>query len=84
MDLLLTINQMKKLYIKYHLATKLRNNHIYDYIEDLFNVEEVLKDDLVIITKEKVKIIFKIFGYNLKKDGYFINIYNYNDFCVIF
>ena len=84
MDLLLNNkSNEKKLYIKYHLATKLRNNHIYDYIEDLFNVEEVLKkkDDLVIITKEKVNDnLLKFLDIIYKKDGYFINIYNYNDF----
>ena len=83
LDLLLTNKTGKKLYIKYHLATKLRNNHIYDYIEDLFNVEEILEkpDDLVIITKEKTNDnLIKFLDIIYKKDGYFINIYNYNDY----
>ena len=45
----------KKTYIKYHLAKTLRPNVIYDYLEDLFNLENVLtkKDDLIIVTKDE-------------------------------
>lgn len=84
MDLLLENKKKdKKMYIKYHLSTKLRNNHIYDYIEDLFNIEEILEktDDLVIVTKERINDnLLKFLDIIYKKDGYFINIYNYNDF----
>jgi len=42
----------KKLYIKFNLGKSLRPNNIYDYVEDLFNIDEVLnkKDDLLIIS----------------------------------
>ena len=45
----------KKIYIKYHLAKTLRLNNIQDYIEDLFNIENILSkdDDLIIIIKEE-------------------------------
>ena len=57
LDMLLsnpTTNQ--QIYIKYHIATKLRPAHVYDYIDDLFHIEEILSktDDLIIITKDKV------------------------------
>ena len=32
----------KKIYVKYHLATRLGSSHIYDYVDDLFDIEEVL------------------------------------------
>ena len=45
----------KKTYIKYHLAKTLRPEKIYEYIEDLFNLEQVLtkEDDLIIVIKEE-------------------------------
>jgi len=45
----------KKVYIKYHLTSKLRPNQIYEFTDDLFNIEEILseKDELIIVTKDK-------------------------------
>lgn len=81
--LLVNPNTNKKIYYKYHLGTKIRTNHIYDYIEDLFNIDEILtqEDDLVIITKEKLNDNLTAFlDILFKKDKYYINVYNYNDF----
>ena len=73
----------KKIYVKYHLATRLGYSHIYEYIDDLFDVEEILKDndELIIITKDKINqttknIVEEIFI----KDKKFINIYNLHDY----
>ena len=57
--LLINPDTNKKIYFKYHLGTKIRKNHIYDYIEDLFNIDEILteEDDLIIITM----ILYMIF-----------------------
>ena len=55
LDMLLTNEKNnKKIYVKYHLATKLRPNHVYDIIDDLYHNDEVLeeKDEFIIITKE--------------------------------
>ena len=57
LDMLLTNPKTeKKIYVKYHLITKIRPPYVYDYVEDLFNIEEVLTptDDLIIIIKDKV------------------------------
>jgi DNA-directed RNA polymerase subunit H (RpoH/RPB5) len=45
----------KKVYIKYHLAKSLRPQNIYDYIEDLFNIEQILskEDDLIIVVRDE-------------------------------
>ncbi len=42
-------------YVKYHLGKSLRPTNIYEFVEDLFNLEEVLKksDNLVIIIKDE-------------------------------
>ena len=45
----------KKVYIKYHLAKTLRPEKIYEYLEDLFNLEQMLSkdDDLIIVVREE-------------------------------
>ena len=41
----------KKMYVKYHLATRLGSSHIYDYVDDLFDIEDVLSViDIIIST----------------------------------
>jgi DNA-directed RNA polymerase subunit H (RpoH/RPB5) len=54
-DMILEKPDGKKAYIKYHLAKPLRNTYLYEYIEDLFELEKLLtkKDDLIIITKDE-------------------------------
>ena len=34
----------KKAYVKFHLSKSLRNNNIQEYIEDLFNLDNILKN----------------------------------------
>jgi len=43
-----------KTYVKYHLNKTMRPNNITEYVEDLFNLENILtkRDNLVIITKD--------------------------------
>ena len=54
LDLLLT-GISKKIYIKYNIVKALRPNNLYDLIEDLYNLENILpkKDDLIIINKDE-------------------------------
>lgn len=51
LDILLEKDSGEKIYVKYHINNKLRENHINDYIDDLFNIEEILgpNDELLII-----------------------------------
>ena len=46
----------RKIYIKYYLLKSLRPNNLQEMIDDLFNVEEVLKkkDTLMIVVKEEI------------------------------
>ena len=56
MDMLLTKgNGGKKTYVKYHLAKSLRPVNIYDYVDDLHALEEILtkNDDLIVIIKDE-------------------------------
>ena len=45
----------KKVYIKYYLEKTIRPTNIYDMIEDLFNIDAILrkKDDFIIIIKDE-------------------------------
>lgn len=80
MDMLVTAPKTgKKAYIKYHIEKTLRLNNIYDFIEDLMNLESVLTktDDLIIIIKDEPN---ESLQKNLKniweQDGVFVNVFN--------
>lgn len=73
----------KKIYYKYHIITKIRPPHIYEYIDDLFNLEEILKqeDDLIIVTKDKPNDgILNILNMIYKNNGQYVSIYNFHNF----
>ena len=79
--LLVNPDTEKKIYVKYHLNSKIRDVIIYDLIEELFYVENILKksDDLIIISKDhandtQLKLMETIF----ETDKIYYNIYDYN------
>lgn len=45
----------KKVYVKYNISKVLRPNNIYDIVEDLFHIENLLSknDDIIIINKDE-------------------------------
>jgi len=80
MDMLMKKTTMdKSVYVKYHLAKSLRPVNIYEYIEDLFTLEDVLKkkDDLILIMKDEPNdTIKKTLTDIWEKDGIFIIVIN--------
>jgi len=69
----------KSVYVKYHLAKSLRPVNLYEYIEDLFTLEEVLtkKDDLIVIMKDEPNdTIKKTLTDIWAKDGIFVIVIN--------
>jgi DNA-directed RNA polymerase subunit H (RpoH/RPB5) len=84
LDMLVTNEDTgKKIYVKYHIDTKIKQTTLYDYIEDLFELETVLNnnDELVIITKDRVNDNIKAFLTQIyKRNNKFINIININDY----
>jgi DNA-directed RNA polymerase subunit H (RpoH/RPB5) len=80
MDMLLKkTTEEKSVYVKYHLAKSLRPVHIYEYIEDLVTLEEVLtkKDDLIVIMKDEPNdTIKKTLTDIWEKDGIFVIVIN--------
>lgn len=80
MDMLLKKTTMdKSVYVKYHLAKSLRPVNIFEYIEDLFTLEEVLtkKDDLIVIMKDEPNdTVRKTLTDIWEKDGIFVIVIN--------
>lgn len=69
----------KKVYVKYHLAKTLRRENINDYIDDLYNLEQVLTktDTLIIVIKQEPHDpLLNILNQIWEQDGIFIIIYN--------
>jgi len=84
MDMLLVNHDTdKKIYIKYNLNKKLGPKILYEIIDDLYEMDEILTNDdnLLIITKDRVndtqkKLLTEFYD----KDNKFINIFNINDY----
>ena len=80
MDMLLRKNdEEKKVYIKYHLGKSLRPVNLYEYIDDLFTLEDVLKkkDDLIVIMKDEPNDTIRKTLMNIwDQDGIFIVVIN--------
>ena len=75
--------ETKKIYYKYHLGTKLRGPHVQDYIEDLYQIEEILSvdDNLVIVTKDEPNIALKnLLRMEFTQNKYYVNVYNYHNY----
>jgi DNA-directed RNA polymerase subunit H (RpoH/RPB5) len=79
LDMLLNNKDNKKIYVKYH-SNKLRDTHINEYIDDLFNIEEHLgKDDelLIIIKDQRINdTLEEYMNYIFVKENIFVNIIN--------
>lgn len=76
-------NDDRKLFIKYHLTGRIGSTQIYEYIDDLYNLEEILTkdDDFIIITKDDTNdTLKKIMNTIWNKDNIYINIYNFNNY----
>jgi DNA-directed RNA polymerase subunit H (RpoH/RPB5) len=80
MDMLLKkTSEDKKVYVKYHLAKSLRPVNLYEYMEDLFTLEEILtkKDDLIVVMKDEPNDTIKKTLMNIwEQDGIFIIVIN--------
>ena len=73
-----TINE-EKIYVKYHLAKRLVRDNINEYIDDLFNLEQVLNkgDTLMILIKQELnEPLINILNEIWEQEGIFIILYN--------
>ena len=84
MDILLTHPEnKKKIYVKYNIEKKIGPKILYDIIDDLYEIDEILEeeDTLLIISKDRVndtqkKLLTEFYD----KDKKFINIFNLHDY----
>jgi len=73
------VDSEKKVYVKYNIVKVLRPNNIYDFVEDLFHIENVLtkNDDLIIINKDEPNDTLQTTVKNIwLNDGLYIAIIN--------
>lgn len=69
----------KKSYIKYYLEKNIKPANVYEFIEDIFNIEQILKleDDLIIIIKDEPNdTLQKLQSTILVHDKIFVTIIN--------
>ena len=69
----------KKIYVKYHLGKSIRPVNLYEYIEDLYTLEELLtkKDDLIVIMKDEPNDTIRKTLMNIwEQEGIFIIVIN--------
>jgi len=84
LDMMMTANQgtikSKSVYIKYHLGKTLRVENIQDYVDDLFNIEQILKkesDMLVIVIKQDMnQTLMNILNEFWDRNGIFIVLFS--------
>ena len=73
----------KKVYIKYALETRLKTSHIYDAIEELFEIDNILtnNDELIIITKDSLNQTIKTLLEQIYlSDNKFVNVLDSNNY----
>ena len=79
-DMLLTNSDGHKVYVKYQIAKQLRPNHIYEAVEDLFNIEMLLNketDSIIFVTKDPANdTITKTLRQTFDSDGILVRVYD--------
>lgn len=81
LDLLFSDNNDNKIFVKYYLGKSLRPNNITEFVEDLFNLEEILNknDELLIISKDDINDSIKSTLIQLwETNQIYVNIININ------
>ena len=78
----------KKMLVLYHLENTLRNNILYEYIEERYNVEQVLTkdDDFAIVIYDKPNdTLIQLLKYIWEQDRIFITIFSikYTQFNIL-
>ncbi len=78
LDMLVESETGKKAYVKYHLSKTLSATNVYNYIDDLINIDEVLQksDDIIIIMKdEPTDSLVKALKNIWKQDSIFVTVH---------
>jgi len=76
-------NSGKKCFVKYHLNGKIRPSQIYEYIDDVFNIDEILNkdDDFIIVVKENPNdTLIKLMQDIWNNEKIYFSIYNFHNY----
>ncbi len=79
-DMLVENPSGHKVYVKYHINKALRPSYIYDVVDELFNIENILNkstDQIIYITKSDPNdTLIKLLNQLYHADNVFISVYN--------
>ncbi len=79
-DMLVENPSGHKVYVKYHINKALRPSYIYDVVDELFNIENILNkstDQIIYITKSDPNdTLIKLLNQLYYADNVFISVYN--------
>jgi len=76
-------NSDKKCFVKYHLVGKIRPSQIYEYIDDIFNIDDILTkdDDFIIVVKDNPNdTLIKLMQDIWNNDKIYFSIYNLHNY----
>ena len=90
LDMLLTTKDVplkqKNVYVKFHLGKTLRVENIQDYVDDLFNIEQMLDkktDTLIIIIKQEMnQTLMNILNEFWDRDKIFIILFSFSKLAI--
>ena len=86
LDMLLSSNDPnsnKKYFVKYHLVGKIRPSQVYEYIDDVFNIDDILtkEDDFIIVVKDNPNdTLIKLMQDIWNNDKIYFSIYNLHNY----
>lgn len=72
-----SLKRKKKIYVRYYLTKSLRPQNLQEMIDDLFNIEEILtkEDILLVVVKDEVNdTLINTLKHIWEQDGIYINI----------
>jgi len=76
-------NSTKKCFVKYHLVGKIRPSQVYEYIDDIFNIDDILtkEDDFIIVVKDNPNdTLIKLMQDIWNNDKIYFSIYNLHNY----
>jgi len=83
LDMLLSNDNGKQILVKYLIKQKIKPKTVFNTVEDVYNIDNILKkdDELIIITKHKINMSMMITLETLyREDNIFVNVYNIKDY----
>ena len=77
------VERKKRCFVKYHLQGKIRINQVYEYIDDIYHIEEILskEDDFIVIVKDKPNdTLLKLMNTIWNVDNIYFGVYDLHNY----